>query len=193
MSYLQTPAIAAGFVAIAAGSANAAVISGVSDNDGGTYTVVQGGLADGVSAFSNDDSPKWTDIPSFLDGADYIRTDNGDNSNSDLEVFVDLNQPAILYIFHSDNVDDPSWLTSNFMDTGNDLSLDADGDDSDNVTYSIFSATFDGSGSTTVDLFDNDPNTTNSEEMYGIAAVVPSPGAAALIGLAGLASIRRRR
>jgi MYXO-CTERM domain-containing protein len=200
MNTLHRTVATAGVVALAAGVAQAAVITGVSDNDGGTYTVVQDGLSDGVSAFSNNDSPEWSNVPSFLNGADYIRTDNGDNSNSDLEVFVELDQPSILYVFHSDNVADPSWLTSNFMDTGDDLILDVDGDDDDdddgdddNVTYSIFSASFDGMGSITADLFDNDPNTTNSEEMYGIAAVVPAPGVAALLGLGGLAGIRRRR
>jgi len=170
--------LTAGTVVAAAGMGNAAVIDSVSDSNG-------------ALAFSDSSSATWQNLPSFLDGVDYVRTANGDNSNSDLEVNLSINQPAILYVFHSDNVDDPGWLTTNFMDTGSDVTLnDSSGSD---LTYSVFSVELNGSGSTTFTTFDNDPNTTNSEQRYGIAAAIPAPATGALAALAGFAGLRRRR
>lgn len=188
---MRTTTLTAAAIAAACGlSANAQVITDVSDNDGGDYVLAQGAFGEGVDAFSDADG-SWTDTPDFLEGADYVLTANGDNSNSDLEVILELSGPGTLFVFHSDSVDDPDWLLSNFTDTGENLSLSTEEDgEEDSVAYSIFSLDFD--DLSTFTTFDNDPNTTNSEQQYGIAAV-PAPGAFAALGLAGVAAVRRRR
>jgi hypothetical protein len=161
-------------------------ISSISpNNNDGSYNIVTDGLLGSPEAHT-DESFIWQNIPPELLGADYVQTYNGDNSNSSLTIDVTINQPATLYVFHSDQVEDPSWLTSAFTDTTWTITR------SDGVDYSVFSMELNGTGSNVVTLQDNDPQTTNSEQMYGVAAI-PEPTSLALIGLGGLALLRRRR
>jgi hypothetical protein len=197
---LQT---ALGFVACVslAPVANAGPISSVSTNDTSlSYVVESNGLSDGVDAFS-DSGETWTGLPSFLNGADYVRTGQGDNSNSDLEVTVNFDADGTLYTFHSDDIALPTWLSNDFSDTGSDLTLSG----SVSGTYSIFGQSLAGGSDYT--LLDNDPDTGNTGLMYGIAAVssvdeqpprdIPAPAsflflAGGLIGLGAFAGRRRQ-
>jgi hypothetical protein len=158
--------------------------------------LVSDGLNDGDNAFS-DSTETWNNLPSNLINADYIQTGKEDNSNSDLEVTVSFNADGTLFAFHADSISTPSWLTSNFSDTGETIDLAG----STSGTYSIFSQTL--SAGSTFTFLDNDPNTTNSGLMYGIAATataddggpngdIPVPATFALLGI-GLIGIGAAR
>jgi hypothetical protein len=49
---------------------------------------------------------------------------NDDKFHEDLEVSIDVTQPANLYIFYSDSMTPPKWLQENFIDTGVEVGLD---------------------------------------------------------------------
>jgi len=92
------------------------------------WRLVRAGLREDAPAFVDRDH-QWNGvngagIPAFLQGLDYVMPYNDDKYIDDLEVSVTLSQPAVLYVFVSDDVPRPEWLWSDFIDTGHDIGLD---------------------------------------------------------------------
>lgn len=92
------------------------------------YRIVHGGLREDSQAFV-DRTHQWNGIdeeglPKFLWGADYIMPFNDDKFVEDLRVDVTLTRPATVYVFLSDNVKVPSWLSEDFVETGVRIGLD---------------------------------------------------------------------
>jgi hypothetical protein len=63
-------------------------------------------------------------IPRFLQGGDYVMTFNDDKLRQ-VRIALELLRPAKLYVLMDDRVAPPKWLTSDFVDTGWDVGLDA--------------------------------------------------------------------
>lgn len=110
----------------------APVIVDVRDNGDGDvkkfYRIVRAGLQEDSLAFV-DRSHQWNGvdevgIPEFLTGIEYVMPYNDDKFVERLEVCVDLGVPAVLYVFLSDDVPAPAWLTKDFVDTSVDIGLD---------------------------------------------------------------------
>lgn len=92
------------------------------------YRIVRDGLREDSPAFV-DRLHEWNGLderglPQGLVGAEYIMPFNDDKFSVDLEVSVTLLRPAKLYVFLSDSVRPPKWLTDEFVDTGIDIGLD---------------------------------------------------------------------
>jgi hypothetical protein len=93
-----------------------------------SYQIVRGGLDEDCLAFV-DRYHQWNGVdekglPPFLIGADYIMPFNDDKFVPGLELKVRLLRPATLYVFLDNNMAVPSWLRSDFTDTGLDIGLD---------------------------------------------------------------------
>lgn len=92
------------------------------------YRIVRTGLHEDSPAFV-DRSHQWNGvdeagIPDFLTGIEYVMPYNDDKFVERLELSVELGMPAVLYVFMSDDVPAPAWLTRDFVDTGVDIGLD---------------------------------------------------------------------
>lgn len=92
------------------------------------YRIVRTGLHEDSLAFV-DRNHQWngidaTGIPDVLRGIEYVMPYNDDKFVERLELSVELGAPAMLYVFMSDNVPAPDWLTKDFIDTGIDIGLD---------------------------------------------------------------------
>lgn len=111
----------------------APLITGVTDNVRDPtlaqyYQIVRGGLWEDARAYV-DRHHQWNGltpqgIPSFLLGADYVMTFNADKWQPDLQISIDLSQPAMLYLMYDDRLSPTKWLKENFTDTGHDLGVD---------------------------------------------------------------------
>ena len=93
-----------------------------------SYQIVRGGLEDDSLAFV-DRNHQWNGVdgkglPPFLMGADYIMPFNDDKFVPGLELKVRVLRPATLYVFLDNNMAVPSWLRTEFKDTGIDIGLD---------------------------------------------------------------------
>jgi beta-galactosidase len=81
----------------------------------------------------------FSSVPAQLQGLDFIQTANDDKNalpgNTDFLSF-DVDRDVIVYVAHDDRLQRPAWLTSDFADSGLDLS-------SGGGTYSLFSRSFD--------------------------------------------------
>jgi hypothetical protein len=62
-------------------------------------------------------------MPSYLLGADYVKTFN--EIDEALEVYVTILQPAELYIFFDERLAVPEWLSRDFIDTGDKMGSDS--------------------------------------------------------------------
>ncbi|WP_428306928.1 FecR domain-containing protein [Lacipirellula sp.] len=92
------------------------------------YRIVRSGLHEDSPAFVDRDH-QWNSVtdkglPLDLEGAEYVMPFNDDKFHEDLAVWVDVGQPANLYVFYSDSMDPPQWLKDDFVDTGADVGLD---------------------------------------------------------------------
>jgi ferric-dicitrate binding protein FerR (iron transport regulator) len=92
------------------------------------YQLVRSGLQEDAPAFVDRDH-QWNGvtpqgIPAELLGAEYVMPFNDDKSVSDLEVTLLVARPVVLYIFLSDSVPIPKWLTADFVETGQQIGLD---------------------------------------------------------------------
>lgn len=114
------------------GSATAPLIVDVRDNGAAEvrkfYRIVRTGLYEDAPAFVDRDH-QWngvdgSGIPAFLRGLEYVMPYNDDKYIDQLEVAVTLARPAVLYVFVSDDVPRPEWLSRDFVDTGYDIGLD---------------------------------------------------------------------
>lgn len=109
------------------------IIANVTDNirvgeSNKFYRIVRSGLHEDSPAFV-DRNHQWNAVeadglPIDLDGAEYVMPFNDDKFHEDLEVAVDLTQPANLYVFYSDSMTPPDWLVKDFVNTGFDVGLD---------------------------------------------------------------------
>jgi hypothetical protein len=92
------------------------------------YHIVRSGLHEDVPAFVDRDH-QWNGVdeaglPAFLRGMEYVMPYNDDKFIEQLEVAVELNAPAVLYVFLSNDMLIPEWLTRDFVNTGFDIGLD---------------------------------------------------------------------
>lgn len=93
------------------------------------YEIVQQGMQEDALAFVDRIAHQWNGmdsegIPSYLLGADYVKTFNSDKYNQGIEVSITLTVPCKLYVFFDDRLAIPSWLREEFKDTGDDIGLD---------------------------------------------------------------------
>jgi hypothetical protein len=112
------------------------VIAAVSDNISRGeswyyYEVVHGGLREDARSFV-DRPHEWNGVkgkgmPSYLLGADYVKTFNDDKVNQKVEIRVTLERPAILYVLLDKRSPPPNWLRENFFNTYDEVGLDGGG------------------------------------------------------------------
>jgi hypothetical protein len=187
----------------------AAQLTSISSQSG-VYEVATTGLTNGSLAYTGNtdsDASRWTNVPAELEGISYALTNSGNATTDPLTVTAMVDGPTTFYVFHSDrsvdpdllDMDDvdgrPQWLLDEYVDTGLDIGLTNGLPNGGIETFSIFSVDLTESTSA-IDTFLNDPSTGGSFSMYGIAAVgdpIPEPTSIALLGLASLATLRRRR
>lgn len=104
------------------------------------YEIIPGGFKEGVQAYVGP-KHKWkgrtaTGIPSYLLGADLVRTFMSDHRKQDLRIKVKFSKPAVLYVLFecrpqqelwrkSGKVEEvPEWLEKTFHKTGDAVGLD---------------------------------------------------------------------
>ena len=111
------------------------VISEVHDNIERTsslmsyYEIVHQGMQEDAIAFVDRIAHQWNGIdaagmPSYLLGADYVKTFNSDKFNQEIEVSVKVDIPCKLYVLFDDRLPVPAWLRRDFQDTGDNIGLD---------------------------------------------------------------------
>ena len=115
--------------------AKSAVITAVTDsmvtNDEGAkkwpslrnfYRIVPAGLRDGALAFA-DEIDQWQAVPPSLAGADLVRTFAVDGFNWWMQMSVIIQQPAEVFVFVDMRNEVPAWLSQNFTNTGEKITL----------------------------------------------------------------------
>ena len=92
------------------------------------YEIVHGGLREEAKAFV-DREHEWngvsaSGIPSYLLGADYVKTFNDDKINREVEIRLAISRPATVYILLDKRSPVPDWLRARFFNTGDEIGLD---------------------------------------------------------------------
>lgn len=92
------------------------------------YEIVPGGLQEDARSFV-DRPHEWNGatnegIPSYLIGADYVKTFCDDKITPDLTIEVELQHPAAVYVFFDKRLTQPTWLVEQFSDTGDEIGID---------------------------------------------------------------------
>lgn len=94
------------------------------------YAADEAGLKMGAPTFIDNTSYYFTQVPSFLEGATYIKTANDDKCLSDPSKFVlsfDVDRSVTIYIAHDDRYSTkPVWM-SGFMPTQESVNLNLPG------------------------------------------------------------------
>lgn len=94
------------------------------------YAVDEGGLKVGAPAFIDNTSYYFIQVPSFLEGATYIKTANDDKCLPDPSKYVlsfDIDRPVKIYIAHDDRyLTKPVWMSS-FSPTQESVNLNLPG------------------------------------------------------------------
>ena len=113
------------------------VISAVTDNirrgeSWHYYEIVHGGMREDAKAFVDRKDHEWngvetSGIPSYLLGADYVKTFNDDKLNREVEIQVTLDRPAVLYVLLDKRSPVPDWLRNDFFNTGDEIGIDGGG------------------------------------------------------------------
>jgi ferric-dicitrate binding protein FerR (iron transport regulator) len=93
------------------------------------YEIVPGGMNEDARAFVDRPFHEWNGytsegMPSYLVGADYVKTFNDDKVTEDLVIDVTLSRPATLYVLLDPRVLPPPWLLESFENTGDIVGLD---------------------------------------------------------------------
>jgi hypothetical protein len=111
-----------------------AVITQVSDNVRTPdirkfYQIVLKGMREDCLTYVDRPAHEWNGVPggampSYLIGADYVKTFNDDKLLKTFELSVTISRPATLYVFLDVRVPPPDWLLSDFEPTGDKLGLD---------------------------------------------------------------------
>jgi hypothetical protein len=168
----------------------AITIKAVRDNlpstEGGLHCLINArGLTDDSRAYV-DHPHEWNGLtadglPRFLQYADYVRTAENIRYLTDLEIQVDLARPAWLYVLYDDRSPVPTWLKTQFQDTGvkvgldegpwpgetPDLSLGRGPGKSIDVIFTVWRRRCDKPGTVTLGAMAKGPE---ARAMYGIAA-----------------------
>ncbi len=116
---------AAGLVSVPADS----VLASVHDNLGDEqlhpfYGVVQGGLRSGAWAFTDKPNPRWAlgeTLPTWLEGADLVRTYHQFRVQKNYELTLTLRAPAAVFVLIDQRQPPPPWLVERFQQTGTHL------------------------------------------------------------------------
>jgi hypothetical protein len=109
------------------------LITNISTTTQNPYYVADG-LDSGQTVYS-DRSYVYSEMPGYLKGSTYIKTSNNDKLVQEAEFLsFDLNTSATIYIAHDERYDiKPQWLSA-YMDTGDLINIDMNG----NVVFRIF-------------------------------------------------------
>lgn len=144
---------------------------------------------------------QYNEVPASVLGADYIMVANDDKTDGDIQYEVTLAGPVDLYLFIDNRVGDDvtedgptlgggvmDWVAdAGFVSTGEVIGIDESADGVINQYGALYRlAGADGM----ITLYQQDDG--GSRNMYGIAAV-PEPATMMLLGLGGLALVRRRK
>lgn len=187
-----------------AGVANASLITAVTarNQDDNPGVAAATNLQNGALAYL-DRTHVLVNIPDHLKGHEYVMTSNDDRDNRFYELDVTVSEACTLYLYvdwrvgDDDDTDGPLIGMANpnvmlwadvfgWTDTGDTLQIDESNNGSIDQTFQIYSKDVD-AGTTTL-YAQNFPG----KNMYGVAAV-PEPATVALLGIGGLALIRRKR
>ena len=92
------------------------------------YEIVPSGLKEDAKAFV-DRKHEWNGVtidgmPPYLLGADYVKTFADDKVTSNLTIDLELQEPAVVYVFLDKRVAIPEWLVERFQDTGDEIGID---------------------------------------------------------------------
>jgi ferric-dicitrate binding protein FerR (iron transport regulator) len=87
------------------------------------YRIVPGGLRDGALAFA-DEIDQWQDVPLSLAGADLVRTFAVDGFNWWMQMSVTVQRPCEVFVFVDMRNEVPTWLSQEFTNTGEKVTLD---------------------------------------------------------------------
>ena len=92
------------------------------------YEIVPCGFVEDTPAFV-DRPHQWNGVetsgmPSYLVGADFVKTFNDDKVSSDLNITVTLARPATLFVLMDTRLSPPRWLQDSFEETGDQLGVD---------------------------------------------------------------------
>lgn len=111
-----------------------AVIVDVADDLSSTdtkryYDIVSEGMREDALAYVDRLEHEWNGLdengmPSYLIGADYVKTFNDDKHRRGHNITVVLARPARLFVFLDERIAPPHWLTDDFHDTGDRLGMD---------------------------------------------------------------------
>jgi len=135
--------------------------------EGGDYFINANGMAEGANAFDSEEG-RYANVPSFLLGGDLLVTDADDKDDEDIVLIVTVQAPATVYLLHTDAAGLPAWVSADYDDSGEDLTLQ--GEDAD-WTYSIYSREISGSGLVEVTLRNNSTFDLDDDIMYGLVGV----------------------
>jgi hypothetical protein len=94
------------------------------------YEIVAGGMREDALTYVDRLEHNWNGVdqwgmPSYLLGADYVKTFNDDKLRKDFGITLVLARPAKVYVLLDDRIEPPEWLKEDFRDTGDKLGLDA--------------------------------------------------------------------
>ena len=92
------------------------------------YEIVPGGMREDAVAFV-DRTYQWNGadeqgIPSYLLGGDYVKTFNDDKVAENFQITITFERPAMLYVLVDDRLQQTSWLSDQFEDTGDNIGVD---------------------------------------------------------------------
>jgi hypothetical protein len=87
------------------------------------YGLVQGGMREGAIAYTDKPRPAWlaaegAKFPTFLEGADLIRTYHQFRGRLNYRLRLELRDSAEIFLLRDVRTDAPEWLASQFADTG---------------------------------------------------------------------------